>query len=148
MGYNRTQWVDRQIEVGEEDKYIIERAGELDEIVDVFKKGVVLDGTKVDAQKLNNIETGIEQNNLFNLLLTPGRYKSTQFNTPTAGDVTETIYITEGNVVFATLVTEFDTPSVGAITETLQCDELGILNKVTTLFDVGAFDVLENAEEV
>ena len=84
---------------------------------------------------LNKIISGIEQNNLFNLLLTTGRYKVTEFDTPLAGSITESIKLTVDDSVYATVVTEFDTPAIGSITETLTCTDLGLSSKVVTEFD-------------
>lgn len=109
----------------------------------------VQEGTPLSSTNMNNIETGIEQNNLFNLLLTPGRYKVTEFDTPTAGDITETIKLTADDSTIATLVTEFDTPTSGDITTTLTCVSLGLSSKVVVEFDTPtAGDIKESAEVV
>ena len=101
----------------------------------------------INEVNLKNFNTGIEQNNLFNLLLTPGRYKVTTFDDPTAGDITETIKLTVGDTVYATLVTEFDTPTTGDITTTLVCADLGINNKVIVEFNLDG-SITETGSEV
>ena len=101
----------------------------------------------ITAQRLNNIETGIQQNNLFELLLTPGRYKETTFDDPTSGDITETIKLTSDSSTYATLVTQFDTPTTGDITTTLTCTDLGINNKVVTVFNVDG-SITETSEVI
>lgn len=93
--------------------------------------------------------TATEQNKLFQLLLTPGRYKVTQFDTPAAGDISETIKLSLDNSAVATYVTEFDVPAAGNITTTLACTFLGIANKVVTEFDTPSLgDTKETASEV
>ncbi len=103
----------------------------------------------ISAANLNNIEDGIEQNNLFRLLLTPGRYKVTEFDTPTTDNITETIRDSGDHSVIATLVTEFDTPSGDDITVTLTCSDLGIQNVVVIEFDTPTTDnITETSTEV
>lgn len=105
------------------------------------------DTPAINSTNLNNIETGIEQNNLFELLLTPGKYRVTEFDTPTAGSVTESIKLSSDDSVYATLITEFDEPTAGDITETLLCGDLGINNKVVTVFNVDG-SITETSTEV
>ncbi len=82
------------------------------------------------------------------LMSFPGYYIITEFDTPTAGDITETMY-KPNDAVFLTRVTEFDEPTAGDITTTLQCTELGIHHKVVTEFDTPtAGDIKETASEV
>lgn len=92
-------------------------------------------GTALSAGNFNNIETGIEQSNLFALLLTPGRYKLTKFDYPEEGIITEEIRLTSDNSLYATFTTQFDTPTAGDIQTSLTCTDLGIETVVTTEFD-------------
>lgn len=58
---------------------------------------------------------------------------TTQNNYPTAGDITETVKLTADNTVIATRVTEFDTPAAGQIRETLHLVDGDVtVTKVTT----------------
>ena len=124
----------------------------------------------ISADKLNNIESGIEDNetaigqneiaiednetaigqsNLFNVLLTPGKYKITEFDEPTSGDITETIKLTSDDSTYATLITEFDEPTSGDITTTLLCTDLSIHNKIVVEFDEPTSgDITETSTEV
>ncbi len=78
----------------------------------------------------------------------PGYYVVTEFDEPTAGDITETMYDSEDDV-FLTRVTEFDEPTSGDITVTLECTELGIHTQVVTEFDAPSTgDITETASEV
>ena len=101
----------------------------------------------INEVNLKNFNTGIEQNNLFNLLLTPGRYKVTTFDDPNLGDITETIKLTVDDTTYATLVTEFDTPNQGDITTTLVCADLSINNKVIVEFNIDG-SITETGSEV
>jgi hypothetical protein len=101
----------------------------------------------INATNLDNIEKGIQQNNLFEMLLQVGRYKVTTFNDPTAGDITETIKLTADDSTYATLVTEFDTPTADDITTTLTCADLGISVKVVTVFNIDG-SITETTTEV
>lgn len=58
-----------------------------------------------------------------------GLTKLTAFDTPTSGDITETV--TQGEATVASKVTEFDTPTSGSITETVTVGSLSAV-KVTT----------------
>ena len=83
------------------------------------------------------------------LIAFPGFYIVTEFDKPTAGDITETMKKTADNSTFLTRVTEFDKPLAGNITVTLECQELGIHNKVVTEFDTPTVDdITETASEV
>ena len=146
MSYTSTIWNDRVVEVGKENEFKITENG-VEKIVEIEKTGIEIEGTKVKADKLNNIQTGIEQNNLFNLLLTPDKYKLTEFDTPTVGSITESIKLKSDNTVYATITTEFDTPTAGSITTTLVCAELGINNKVVVEFNVDG-SITETGSEV
>lgn len=64
-----------------------------------------------------------------------GYYKVTAFDTPTAGNITETIKKTSDDSVLGTKVTLFNTPSPGNIRETLAITSLGISVAKTTVFD-------------
>ena len=109
--------------------------------------GVVTEpGTTVTALYMNNIETGIQQNNLFNLLLTPGRKKGTKFDTPSQGNITEEIRLVSDNSLYATLITVFDSPTLGDITTTLECTDLNIHNRVITEFDDLTGEITETSE--
>ena len=99
----------------------------------VFANGVA---PAINNVNLNKIISGIEQNNIFNGLLTPDKYKLTTFDDPTVGDITKTIKLVSDSTTYATLVEEFDTPTSGDITETLTCTDLGLSNKVVTVFNV------------
>jgi len=103
----------------------------------------------INATNLNSMIDGTEQNNLFNLLLSNDKYKVTEFDTPSAGDITETIKLKSDNSTYATIITEFDTPSAGDITVTLNCSALGLSNKVITEFDTpSAGDITETGGAV
>jgi len=83
------------------------------------------------------------------LIAFPGHYVVTEFDTPTAGDITETMYKSADDTVFLTKVTEFDTPTTEDITITIECVELGIHNKSVTEFDTPtAGDIKETVSEV
>ena len=83
------------------------------------------------------------------LIAYPGFYIVTEFDKPTADDITETMKITSGGATFLTRVTEFDKPTAGDITVTLECVSLGIHNKVVIEFDTPtAGDITETASEV
>ena len=99
----------------------------------------------VNADKMNNTETGIKQNNLFNLLLTPGRYKTTVFNLDES--ITESIKLTIDDSTYATLTTTFDDPAATNITTTLVCTALSINNKVVTVFNIDE-SITETSSEV
>jgi hypothetical protein len=106
-------------------------------------------GDVITEARMRNIATGIEQNNLFNLLLNNTRYKVTEFDTPSAGDITESIKNKVDDSIYATVITEFDVPTAGDITETLTCADLGIANRVITEFDTPSTgDVTETGSEV
>lgn len=62
-----------------------------------------------------------------------GHTYKTEFNTPTAGAITETIMVTLSEDVVAMKITEFNTPASGQIRETLYITEGDItVTKVTT----------------
>ena len=83
------------------------------------------------------------------LIAFPGHYVVTEFDTPTAGDITETMYKSADDTVFLTKVTEFDTPTTEDITITIECVEFGIHNKSVTEFDTPtAGDIKETVSEV
>ena len=71
----------------------------------------------------------------FDSLLTNSRYRVTEFDTPTAGSITETIKLVSDDSTYATRVTTFDTPVAGAITETIVCSALSVNNAFITEFD-------------
>ena len=102
----------------------------------------------INADNLKNFNTGIEQNNLFNLLLTNDKYKLTEFDTPTSGSITESIKLKSDNSTYATITTEFDSPTIGDITTTLVCADLGLNNKVVTEFDDITGNITETGSEV
>ena len=102
----------------------------------------------INEVNLKNFNTGIEQNNVFNLLLTNDRYKLTEFDTPTVGSITESIKLKSDDSVYATITTEFDTPNQGDITTTLVCADLGLNNKVVTEFDDITGNITETGSEV
>ena len=83
------------------------------------------------------------------LIAFPGYYIETVFDTPTEGDITETMKKSSDNSTFLTKITEFDEPTEGDITITVECVELGIHNKVITEFDSPTEgDITETASEV
>jgi hypothetical protein len=70
-----------------------------------------------------------------------GHTYSTEFDTPTPGDIRETIKNTISEAVVATITTEFDTPSAGQIQETLYVVEDDItIRKITTFNLDGSID--------
>ena len=92
---------------------------------------------KIKATQINVTQQSndININKLLNMLLTIDKYKVTEFDTPTSGDVTETIKLKSDDSIYATIITEFDTPTSGDITETIVCTDLNINNSVITEFD-------------
>ena len=101
----------------------------------------------INAGNLYNLETGVQQNNLFEMLLQVGRYKVTEFDVPALGSITESIKLTADDSVYATFTTEFDLPTSGDITTTLVCSDLGINNKVVTVFNIDG-SITETSSEV
>ncbi len=67
----------------------------------------------------------------------------TEFDTPTAGDITETITDTATTDVIATRLTEFDTPSAGQIQVTVSVTGKGSAVHVTTFDAPTAGDIQE-----
>jgi hypothetical protein len=114
-----------------------------------YEKIVFVNGgtPAINGVNLNKIISGIEQNNLFNMLLTPARYKVTTFDDPAAGDITETIKLTVDDSTYATLVTNFDLPAAGDITTTLLCADLDLHNKVVVVFNIDG-SITETTTEV
>jgi len=109
--------------------------------------------TESDANDIENAmetySTSADLNAIFNMFNKVGYYKVTEFDTPTAGDITESIKLTADDSTYATLVTEFDTPTSGDITVTLVCSDLGINRKIVTEFDTPtAGDIKETCSEV
>lgn len=64
-----------------------------------------------------------------------GYYKVTEFDTPSAGNITETVKKISDDSVFGTKVTLFNTPTIGNIQETLIISSIGINVVKTTEFD-------------
>ncbi len=64
-----------------------------------------------------------------------GYYKVTAFDTPAVGNITETLYKTADNSIFATRTTEFDQPIAGNIRVTLTCTAKGINSVTVTEFN-------------
>lgn len=64
-----------------------------------------------------------------------GCYYLTEFDTPNAGDITESIKLVVDDSVIATKVTAFDTPTAGDITETLAITDGSIVVAKVTEFD-------------
>lgn len=60
MSYEPTIWQDRQLEVGKEKEFKITKNG-VEEIVEIEKTGIEVEGTKVNAEKLNSIEGRISE---------------------------------------------------------------------------------------
>jgi hypothetical protein len=89
-----------------------------------------------------------DQARLLQLILTNDKYKVTQFDTPSAGSITETIRLKEDDSAYATLVTVFDSPTTGDITTTLQCTDLGIHNRVIVEFDTPSAGEIKETSEV
>lgn len=70
-----------------------------------------------------------------------GHTYKTEFDTPSAGDITETIKVTLSGDVVATRVTEFNKPATGQIKETLSITEGSVsVAKVTTFNVDGSID--------
>lgn len=154
MAYEKTNWQDRVVEKPRTFTVTNNPDGT---ITLAPAPGTVLqEGTPVNAGNLNKIEGGIFGNQAkllglaFDSVITlPGYHKTTEFDTPTAGDITESLRLSADNSLFATRVTKFDAPAAGNITVTIQCAALGINNKVVTEFDTpGAGDIKETALEV
>ena len=146
MAYERINWLERVREFA--NRFTLSPTGNPNEFDITRVEGTVtVAGVPLSIANLNSIVDGIEQNNLFNLLLTPGRYKVTTFDDPTAGDITETIKLTSDNSTYATITTEFDLPTIGDITTTLVCADLGINNKVVTVFNIDG-SITETGSEV
>ena len=101
----------------------------------------------INEGNLDNLETGVQQNNLFEMLLQAGRYKVTTFDDPALGSITETIKLTVDDSTYATLITEFDTPTADDITSTLTCADLGISVKVVTVFNIDG-SITETSEVI
>ena len=101
----------------------------------------------INEVNLKNFNTGIEQNNLFNMLLTNDKYKLTEFDTPSVGSITESIKLKSDDTVYATITTEFDLPAIGNIQTTLVCADLGINNKVVVEFNIDG-SITETGSEV
>ncbi len=143
MAYFRTNWKDRVVQ------FPSRFQDELGNVkVFIPAPGTVTEeGTYVTASKMKAIHDGIEQNNLFVMLLSNDKYKITEYDTPAAGDITETIKLKSDNSTYATIVTEFDTPAAGDITTTLTCSDLDINNKVVTVFNVDG-SITETGSEV
>ena len=154
MGYEKTTWVDRLVEYAKQ--YKITWPDNSEEIVTIEQEpGTVTEaGTPVNAENLNNLENGLSSHLSdyayhSELIAFPGYYIETVFDSPTEGDITETMKKSSDNSTFLTKVTEFDEPTEGDITITVECAELDIHNKVITEFDsptVG--DITETASEV
>jgi hypothetical protein len=141
LAYFRTDWKDRLVQFPN-------RFKDEDDNIKTFtpSPGIVTEeGTYITASKMKSIHDGIEQNNLFNLLLTPDKYKLTEFNID--GSITESIKLKSDDSVYATITTEFDTPTAGSITASLVCSDLGISNKVVTVFNVDG-SITETSSEV
>lgn len=145
MGYIKTNWLDRAVE------FVRRYRDQNNNLYDFTpEEGTIFEeGTFVNALNMNNIETGIQQNNLFEMLLTNDRYKDYKFDIPAVGNITEEIRLKSDNSLYASYLTEFDVPNVGDITTTLTCTDLGISNKVITAFNpaVGV-DIRETSSEV
>lgn len=87
MAYSRIPWADRNVQYP--NRYTDELAN-----VKTFtpSPGTITEpGTFVNAARMNIIQDGIDQNNLFNMLLSTGKYKVTDF------DKTITSRVTNGN---------------------------------------------------
>ena len=70
-----------------------------------------------------------------------GHTYKTLFDTPTSGDITEEIRNTSSDALVASKVTEFDTPAAGQIQETLSIVEDAITVRKITTFNVdGSID--------
>lgn len=132
MAYNRTDWKDRVVQFP--NRFVDE--GGTTKTFTPYPGTVTEEGTFVTADRMKAIHDGIEQNNLFNMLLTPGRYIDDIFDYPNAGDITQEIRVSSDNSLYASLVTEFNSPSTGNITVTLECTDLGIHTKIVTEFNV------------
>ena len=67
----------------------------------------------------------------------------TEFDTPTSGDILETLTATSGVATVATRLTEFDTPGAGQIQVTVTVAGVGIATHVTTFDAPTAGDIQE-----
>ena len=75
-------------------------------------------------------------------------YKQTEFDTPTSGNITESIKLTADNSVFATKITRFNTPTSGDITETVVIASEGINVRKITKFDTPVVGNIKESYEV
>jgi len=99
---------------------------------------------KENINTINSLLTSSAGMGAFN-----GYYKVTEFDSPTTGDITETIKLSSDNSTYLTRITEFDTPTTGDITETITCSALSINIKIVTEFDTPTTgDITETTSEV
>lgn len=147
MSYNPTKWQDR----------VVERPRTFDlaenpdgSITLIPKPGTVIqEGTPVNAGNMNKIETKLLSLAFDGVITLPGYYKTTEFDKPSPGDITESLRLSADNSLFATRTTQFDTPAAGNITVIVECPELGIHNRTVTEFDTPTVgDIKETASEV
>jgi hypothetical protein len=106
---------------------------------------------KVDAyaENINKIEAKLLSLAFDGVITLPGYYKTTEFDKPSPGDITESLRLSADNSLFATRTTQFDTPAAGNITVIVECPELGIHNRIVTEFDTPTVgDIKETASEV
>lgn len=141
------RWLDRLVQFPK--RFIMTDNGDGTITLDPSPGTVTQAGTPVNASNLNVIEKKLIKYAFDNISAFPGYYKVTEFDTPTAGDITETIKLTADDSTYATRVTEFDTPTSGDITVTITCSEHSLEDRVVIEFDTPTTgNITETASEV